>query len=136
MHCENFKITEDNIGIIFGDDYFDLHNEYDLTSHSYSQELREAQFTWTKVNESQQITLCCRNVSLYKTKPRNPLIPESESLTISFIGFLHPDEIEVMNGFSSNSDFITGNHFIIGLESEAAYKISAELAKCTIINNV
>jgi len=136
MHCQNFEITDDNIGIIFDDDYFDLHNEYDLTSHTYNEELKEAQFTWRKVNESKQITLCFRDVTLYKTNPRDPSIPESEDLTISFIGFLHPDEIDVMDGYASNSDFIAGNHFIIGLESEAAFKVGAESAICTIINDV
>lgn len=139
MHCQNFNVCGDNIGIEVEGAYLDLHNNYDFVGYVHIKADRKVVFTWRKTTgewvreeDPKSVQLTFEDVSIFRHQERDPEMPESEDRTISYIGFLHPRDVTVMNAYAENIHIDDSYHFVLGLESEEAFKVEAKVARCHI----
>ena len=139
MQCQNFKISRDNIGIEIDDTYLDLHNNYNFIGYVHDKEDKRVIFTWRRTigdwvntDAPSSVKIVIEVVSIFRHKERNPEMPVSEDKTISYIGFLHPRDVTVMNAYAENMHIDDSCHFVLGLESEEAFIVEAKTARCHI----
>jgi hypothetical protein len=97
MELLNFKI-EDGIYFVTNDKELDIHNNYDCSGFRYDFKNRQIIISWTKSqgdwvpeNLPSALELSLNDVSVFKSKERDPEMPFSEDNCIAEIGFAHHD---------------------------------------------
>lgn len=58
----------------------------------------------------------------------DPQMPRIEDMRLSFMGYLHPDDLAVMNGFLLEESSSSSHHMIFAFEGGFVLKIFAEEA--------
>lgn len=114
----------------------DIHNDYDFIGFDCDSERINIVFSWKRINEEWvregapavfEIEVC--GFSRVRFKPASDASESTGGQTLSFIGHLHPDQWEEMDGGldadSSPSDY----DFIVGFENGAAIKIRGGRAR-------
>ena len=139
MNLENFAVSEDNISVIYNDEYLDLHNNYDFIGHQYNVSKRSIVLNWVKgkgdwVNENDpnQVNLVFTDVYLFKSKERDNEIPFKDDC-VSNIGFLWNDLIEQMEGYTTHEPKNECNHLNIEFESGMALKVGAKSSHLDLV---
>lgn len=132
MQAKNFKVV-DSTGIEFLGQFLDLHSNYDFTSVSYDVCNKSVEMCWKKCSGSwaenekyQKLKLKFSSVSVFSVRPRDGEKPFSEDDCLSYLGFLHPDDLDLMDGFLPPDKSEDGFHLVFGFESELVIKLYAD----------
>lgn len=129
MNLVNFKIA-DSIAIESGAQYFDLHSNYDFRGFAFNTKDNSLTLEWTKCTgawaEKENVNflkMMFDKVSVFAVKSRDIDIPSSENETLAYVGFLHPDDTELMEGFLPPEYNSGEHHLVFGFESELVIKV-------------
>lgn len=129
MILKNFKIQE-SYGIEYEGEFLDLHSNYDFVKYSYNVSCQSAELEWVKnagewatKEQFKKLILKFNSVSFFAVKARDEQQPYSEDKCLSHIGYLHPDDTEIMNGFLPEKMARDGYHLVLGFESDLFIKL-------------
>lgn len=135
MRAENFFIIG-SVAIEYNGSYLDLHNNFDFTALSYEVSTRRVVLEWNKnlgewarAENYERLKLLFENVSIFCIHPRNSSQPFSEDDCLSYIGYLHPDDIELMEGFLPPEQSENNYHLVLSFESGLVIKLYSETVK-------
>lgn len=138
MRAENFLVI-DSVAIEYDGSYLDLHNNFDFTALTYEVSTRRVALEWRKNsgewarNENyEKFKLLFENVSVFYVYTRNSSKPFSEDDCLSYIGYLHPDDVELMEGFLPPEQSGNDYHLIFGFESGLVIKLYSENIKLIV----
>lgn len=137
MHLSNFVI-EDGYAVRLGETWLDLHNDYEFEALHYSPLSNNVVMIWNRAAKHSQLA----SVARLEMRFRNLLFVRVESVegpggssdaaTLSFIGFLHPDDIDVNIGFLSQEEADETYHLICRFENGCTIKCFAFEAYCVL----
>jgi hypothetical protein len=132
MHLENFTLNDDNIGLDFGSEYYDLHNCADFVGFSFDLLNRKATFVW-KRSEGEwvpkafptSLTLEFKETVFLKVIERNLDADFTDDTCLEYMGF-HPQELlpEPKPVQVPNSHLMKKNHhFVFHFESGLSFRL-------------
>lgn len=132
----NFKI-QSNHAIDIGNSILDLHNNYDFNGLTYNVPLNTIRFSWIKTDADwvpkdhpANIQVIFEGVKFFKTYfNTTEQQAESDKLTLSFVGYLHPDDVDIMDGCLDEKEASNEFHIIFSFENGLSIKIYSENAK-------
>src|SRR3954463_16024954 len=119
----DFRIKDD-IYVCARDRIFDVHNDYKFSCFYYDASKQWARLTWAALSSDAALPLTFEGIRFIKIKEADDGYPRREAQSTSFIGFLHPDDIETMDGFLPD-DGDEQAHFIVGFQDSSAIKVAA-----------
>lgn len=135
----NFNLA-DSIGLSYKGSYFDLHSNFDFSSMHYNADDQSLILSWIKSHEEwakietcNEVSIIFKLVEVLKIIPREDDKPKSEDTTLSFMGYLHPDDLDIMNGFLPTEQKSEDYHMIFGFESGLSIKVYAETVYIQVI---
>ncbi len=133
MKIENFLVSDDSIAVEYEGNYLDLHNNYSFISFNYNIRTQQVELKWVK-NQGEwaekelynELKIIFNSVYVFKVNPRDVELPFSEDECLDCIGYLHPDDIELMDGFLTPDFADDSYHLVFGFQSGLFIKIYAE----------
>ena len=137
MLLKNFRF-EENYAIVYGDDWLDLHNDYDLQVLCYNALSNRVELRWNRAIDHSvkatysQVRLSFCNVLLLKTAFQATLDCMSDAPILEFVGFLHPDDIELMEGCLLQEESDSSYHIIFRFANGLAVKCFSEELICDV----
>ena len=135
MKADNFSVA-DSVAIEYEGCYFDLHNNYDFTGLTYEVNSQRVILEWSK-GESEwaekeiysSLKLVFDFVSIFNVTSRISGQPFSADDCLSYMGYLHPDDIDLMDGFLPRENADESYHLVFGFEGGQVVKLYAETVK-------
>lgn len=141
MRLIGFSIAKDFIALEQGDSRFDLHNNFDFQSVSYTPSRQALELNWHRGNgnwirpsEPLELSLVFSGVYLFKVQERDLEIPFTEDSCLGSLGFMWEDLVTEMRGFTSNIPSEGCRHFIANFMSGFSVKIGAESVVLRVSN--
>lgn len=138
MKRMNFSI-EKNSSITVDGSSLDLHNDYDFLELNYEPRVSKVSLLWKKVEGdwvketlSQKLRIVFNQVSIFKTQVNVDSNEQVDRLTLSFVGYLHPEDIDTMDGCLDELESNDSYHIIFGFENGLAIKLYSEEVKCLL----
>jgi hypothetical protein len=100
---KNF-ILSSSISIEYSGKHIDLHNDFEFRRLKFNIEDRRCDLLWVgridkSFEEKVEFLITIKNATSFSVRPRDSGYPPSEDKILSFMGYLHPDDIDVMDGF-------------------------------------
>ena len=109
----------------------DMHNDFDFKGHQFHEQKKVLKLKFSKSTgkwvhkiEVNNFALLFEGVDFWKEKAGKKDSSRQDQETVEFIGYLHPDEIDVMDGFLDS--YVKNYHMIIGFSNNGAIKVSAK----------
>lgn len=139
MEKENF-IVEANYALNFKGQHIDLHNNFDFVGFKYSSETNSLSLLWLKAegewirsDEFNKVEMAFKNVKFLKVSGDELKKGDVDSSkTLALLGYLHPDDVERMDGSldegAANSDY----HMIFLFENDLAIKVYSSRVICNV----
>lgn len=135
MILENFHIHND-VGLKIESHLVDLHSNYLFCGFSYVLmekrvvlDWRKRDDHWAKEEPFARLRMIFNDVSYFSVKSREQCKPFSEDSCLAFIGYLHPEDKEIMNGFLPKEKAKGNYDMILVFESDFAIKLYAETVR-------
>ena len=134
MRLTNFQV-EDNYAIRSGDTWLDLHNDYDFSGAHYDPASNNLTLTWKRTSqhsdlaEASRLVIWFRHVQFLKMELQQATDVASAE-TLEFLGFLHPDDCEVMSGCLLQEEADESYHLIVRFENGHTIKCFCDEADC------
>ena len=133
----NFFI-DGNHALVVDGNYIDLHNNFDFEYFKYSVKQNKVTISWIKAvgdwvqaDEYKKISMIFENIILLRMKNESIDISRERS-TLLFIGYLHPEEINFMDGCLDEKEATSLYHLILSFEDGFTIKIFADSVSCLI----
>ncbi|GEM_PF-2062071 len=138
MQLSNFAIG-DNYAICIGPTWFDLHNDYDFEKYEYDPYANCAVFSWARTTFRasdpeivRRLTLRFDNLTILKTE----FVAESQNntdvKTLTFVDFLHSDDLNVMDGCLTQNKSYSTYHIIFRFQNGLAIKCFSRTVTCEL----
>lgn len=140
MKLSNFEVLSDT-SLRIGNRAVNLHSDYEFLGFEFCNRSRSLELRWSKFNESwvskdaiSKLSLRFSNVSVLSMRSRDPDRPFWEDQSLEFMGFLHPEDLETMDGFLPPSCALDGYHLIFAFHGAFSIKVYSETAEAIIAN--
>ncbi len=137
MKKVNF-LVDSNYALDVDGQHIDLHNNFDFESVEYSIRHNRVSLTWikgtgnwVKTDAPENIKIVFDNVLLLKVQT-DDYDKIDDKVTLSFIGYLHPEDVDLMDGCLDEGEATSAYHMIIAFEGGLAIKIFSEKAVCLL----
>lgn len=134
-------LVDSNYALDVDGRHIDLHNNYDFKSVKYSTRKNRVSVTWTKVTGDwvqkdvpEHVQIVFDNVAFFKVRT-DDYDKNNDKGTLSFIGYLHPDDVDLMDGCLDEGEANSTYHMIIAFEGGLAIKIFSENTVCLLDQN-
>lgn len=113
----------------------DLHNDYEFESLQYDVATQSVRLTWFRsIHASNvlpvKVTVLFERISLFKIEFDSLEEAKCDAGTLKFLGFLHPDDREIMDGYLEQEEADSTYHIILGFENGLSVKCYAETVSC------
>lgn len=138
MEQLNFNIGA-NYAICMGPIWLDLHNDYDFEKYEYDPHANNALFSWSRSKSrsaepgtAQKLMLRFDKLTLSKTEYMADSSLVADATTLAFLGFLHPDDLNVMDGCLTQDESDSTYHIIFRFENGLAIKCFSETVTCEL----
>ena len=136
MELRNFQI-KDGYQVVISGFKLDVHNDYDFVDLEFNGTSRLVTMAWKKTNGGwvqkntpEGFRLIFESTELiYVTEPKTRI---SEGETLSFVGFLHPEDFATMDGYLEHQDADRSWHMIFGFENGSSIKLFARSVRCDL----
>lgn len=132
MRLENFRMASSTV-LEFDGVYIDLHSNYDFCGLSYDVsdkcvvlKWKRCSGLWAEGDIYKSVDLVFNSVQVFGVRPRCNDKPFSEDDSLGYMGYLHPDDIDVMDGFLFPEQARGNYHLIFGFESDLVVKLYSE----------
>ena len=139
MKKENFSI-EGNYALSANGCHIDLHNNFDFMGFSYDALSSSLTLNWVKTegawvgsDELSKVEIKFETVTFLKVH-RNSINNEDadSSKTLALLGYLHPDDVDTMDGSLDEREANSDYHMIFLFEDSLAIKVFSSCAICRI----
>lgn len=130
MKIINFSI-EDDYGLVYNNELLDLHNCYEFQELKYSLNSKKIELEWDANDEwvvktsIKKFKLTFNRPVFFKVRERNFELPKSEDLTLSRMGFIHPEDEDMDNPCELN-DRKENFHMLFTFQGGMSIRIYAE----------
>jgi len=138
MKLSNFEIG-DNYAINMGSTWLDLHNDYDFETYQYDATTNSVFLLWVRsklrpseTSAAQKIVVRFTDVKLLKTDFSVSTVASADAETLTFLGFLHADDLEIMDGCLTQEESDSTYHMIFRFESGLSIKCFSEIVTCEL----
>ena len=139
MKKENFSI-EGNYAISFDGHHIDLHNNFDFMGFSYDALSSSLTLNWVKTegawigsDELSKVEIKFETVTFLKVHCDSFNNEDADaSKTLALLGYLHPDDVETMDGSLDEREANSDYHMIFLFEDSLAIKVFASSAICNV----
>lgn len=118
--------------------HIDLHNNFDLKNIEYSIKQNTLSLTWIKAigdwvltDEFEDVQIVFESVSFLNVQTRAS-DKFADRQTLSFLGYLHPQDTELMDGCLDESEATSEYHMIFAFEDGLAVKIFSDTVICLL----
>jgi hypothetical protein len=131
----NFNIDNDNIGLIYQEQYLDIHNCYEFRGFEFDTTNKILQLTWTRSVEEWSNEIRCgfqlifKQVTYFKVRERDNELPNTDDTCLSFIGFLEQDMRDDFDSYKPNENIKDTDDLNINFQSEQAIKVNSAIAE-------
>ena len=127
---KNFTVTSP-ISIQIGKAHVDLHNDFEFHQLVFDLSERKCLLIWSDEKNDASVArdhlrITFHNVKIFSVRERQPEYPLKEDQNLSFVGYLHPDDLSIMNGFLPEENSSNNFHMIFGFESGFSIKLYAD----------
>ena len=137
MEKINFSV-DGNYAIDTAGKHVDLHNNFDFTGLEYSTDTNQVCLSWVKSSgdwipkdEAKRLNIVFDKVSLLRVK--GDLSSDlSTRTTLSFMGYLHPEDVALMDGCLDEQEANSDYHMIFIFEDGLVIKVFSDTAECKI----
>ena len=133
---KNFTIV-DNYAIEHESDWFDIHNNYSIKSIFYDPANRSLTFNWvkkrTEVKGQESFMLKFNGVSILKINGILPSEKNNNDVTLSYLGYLHPNDLDLMNGCLMENEANSSYHLVCGFENGLFIKVFSNTAEVVVL---
>jgi hypothetical protein len=135
MQWQDFEIA-DMHAIKSGTALLDLHNDYDFQSICFNASTNSVSLSWKRAAVyspaavATHITVRFENVQIFKTELLQVSAVATDSLVLNFVGFLHPDDLNVMDGCLLQEETDASYHAIFCFENGLSIKCHSESVIC------
>lgn len=109
---------------------YDLHNNYNFKGVSYDPVAMSVVLEWTKSEGAwaqkevlSGLQLVYQGVSIFLIHSPHPGLTGHGGCDLGFMGYLHPDDIGVMDGFLFPRDARPGFHMVFGFDNDLSIKL-------------
>jgi hypothetical protein len=128
----NFSLRSE-VTLYSGDSIFDLHNDYGFSGFSYNPK-GELNLTWASLSDGiQGLLIAFRAVSWLRIETVGPRSRVDENSCLDFVGFLHPDDEAIMDGFLFEDQSSIMHHLIFRFNGGLAIRAYAESAEVRLV---
>jgi hypothetical protein len=121
----NYNVVS-TIEVLFEGRVIDLHSGRDCTAINILPADQRLVVQWGKKGGDSDVQIEFLRVSFLAISGFDTLVPRSEDKRLSFIGYVHPEDKELMNGFLLEEMSSIEYHMIISFEGGMTLKIYAE----------
>lgn len=122
----NFSIAS-TIDILSGSQLYDLHNDFDFMGINF--EVSSSYLTLLWANNREELRICFQLVKFLRMKGFDEAMPRQEDSRLSFMGYLHPDDVDLMDGFLTEDLASENHHLIFCFEGGLSMKVFAASAE-------
>lgn len=135
MRLFNFRV-EDNYAIRIHDLWLDLHNDYNFAGAHYDPTFNNLTMTWQRASQhsalagARRLLILFRKVQFLKMELLNEGADVASAETLEFVGFLHPDDRDVMGGCLLQEEADESYHMIFRFENQFAIKCFCDEVDC------
>lgn len=125
----NFGVNSE-ISLFLDGSNFDLHSEYKLKSMCWNAGESSLGFNWVAQAEGkrQWLKLVFDGILLLDIIGIDMDVPRKEDVALDFLGFLHPEDRNVMSGFLPEKMATPEHHFILKFLGGLTVKVFAREA--------
>lgn len=134
----NFSIVEAHAVEVDGL-FLDLHNDFEFTGLSCDSELGRVSLFWERSREScvtkgapARLSIVFDAVSLFKVNFVSGGHGALEGRTLQFVGYLHPEDVETMNGCLDERESSDDFHIVFGFENGLSVKLYSDLVSAAV----
>jgi len=138
MKLSNFSIGDD-YAISMGPTWLDLHNDYDFETIQYNVAANSAVLVWvrSRLNPSEnslakKITVRFEAVKLLKMELQANDGASDDAGILAFVGYLHPEDLDVMDGCLTQEESDSAYHMIFRFENGLSIKCFSEAVTCQL----
>lgn len=131
-------LVDSNYALDVGGQHIDLHNNFDFKGLEYSTNSNQVCLSWIKsvgdwvpTDEVEGFKIIFENALLLKVQGSISEVPSTRK-NLSFIGYLHPEDVELMDGCLDESEATSDHHMIFVFENNFAIKIFSDTAEYKI----
>lgn len=132
MELIGFKL-QDQIAILTNDGYyFDLHSNFDFVNLEYDVINKSVIFSWkksignwAKEEKIGNIQMKFQDVCFFVVHQKNLYKKTDNDQNLSFIGYLHPEDLDINDGSLLTNGENKSFHIILGFESGMSVRIFA-----------
>jgi len=129
-------IVIDNYAIKVNGQHIDLHNNFDLKKIEYSIEENRISLTWTCTkgdwipnDKIKSVKINFEEILFLKVELGKD---NSDQKSLLFIGYLNPEDIDVMDGCLDEDESTLDYHMIMAFDNGLVIKIFSESVFCKI----
>jgi len=132
---KNFSIIS-SIEVVKAGDSFDLHNDFDLSKLEIDFQKNNLSLLWLSRSSSSclQLSIVFKQIKYFNALGFDEEMPRAEDRRLSFLGYLHPEDVNIMNGFLPEESYADGHHIIFSFEGGLTLKLLAEIAELDVKN--
>lgn len=122
----NFSIAS-TVDIFSGGQSYDLHNDFDFIGANFEAPSSHLTLLWA--NNREEIRICFQSVKFLRMNGFDEAMPREEDSRLSFMGYLHPDDVDLMDGFLTEDLAGEKYHVIFCFEGGLSMKVFADSAE-------
>ncbi|MEP4149962.1 MAG: hypothetical protein ABJL73_01580 [Lentilitoribacter sp.] len=137
MEKINFSV-DSNYALNIGGQHIDLHNNFDFRNLEYLSEENALSVSWVKTkgdwvqsNEAENLQIVFEDVLFLKIQG-NVSNTLADRKNLSFIGYLHPEDEDLMDGCLDESEANSTYHMIFAFENSLIVKIFSSKVICLL----
>lgn len=125
----NFSATTETTLRLLGKD-FDLHNDFAFDGLHFVPTARQVKITFKgRASEGLSLIIAFEPVSVFCVSGLDTNMPSDEDKCLDCFGYLHPDDLSVMDGFLPERSSVEDYHMIFLFRGGLAVKVYAEKAR-------
>lgn len=124
---KNF-IVKSTIEIESSGKTYDLHNDFDCNRILLDPMSSSLTLSWVSRLGGTHVQICFEKIELLVLRGIDAMVPRKEDRRLSFLGFAHPEDMDLMDGFLPEDLAGDDYHFIVSFEGGIALKVQCQSA--------
>lgn len=128
---KNF-IVRSTVEIESAGEIYDLHNDFDCSCIIFNPISSSLVLSWVALVDERYLEICFESIDLLMLRGVNGGMPRKEDRRLSFMGYVHPEDLDLMDGFLPEDLAGEGFHFIFNFEGGLVVKLQCQSAKVTV----
>lgn len=108
---------------------YDLHNDFDCNFIRFNPLSSSLTLSWVSLADEKFLEICFESIELLMLRGMDAKMPRKEDRRLSFMGYVNPEDLDLMDGFLPEDLAEEGFHFIFSFEGGVVIKLQCQSAK-------